>query len=259
MKTGTRFVILDGKRDENNIKNTLLKECDDRGFIYDENNPEIAFVIGGDGTFLRAIHKYIDIVNDIKFIGIRSGSLGFFYDFIEEDIKTIFFALDNDDYLIDSHHLIECDFSNKKIYAVNEIRFENPFHTLVNKVKIDGYELETFHGNGLLICNELGSSAYNKSLGGSLISHNLKLLELTEISTIQNNAYRSLGSSLISPRETIFTFEGNFSSLVIGYDHLTCETDGANLITVKSSKKELHIIYLKDHNYLKSIKRSFIK
>ncbi len=240
------------------IKGRLLEEIGHRHYLLDEENPQYIFVVGGDGTFLRAIHHYIDKLDSVKFIGIMCGTLGFFYDFKEEDIPHIFDVLEKEEYSLEEHQLLECDLGNKKLFAVNEVRFENPFHTLVCSVKVNDIELEKFHGNGLLVCSSLGSTAYNKSLGGAVISRNTDLLELTEISTIQNNVYRSLGSPLILNKDAVISFEGNFDGVTIGYDHLSVPFDTVSM-KVHLSDKKLTILYPKDFNYLKPIKRSFIK
>ena len=246
-------------KDVSGVVSSLLKACELYNVTIDEKDPDVVFVLGGDGTFLKAVHHYLDRLETVKFVGVRCGTLGFFYDFDPEDISYLVELLASGYYLEESHHLMECDLSDKTIYALNEIRFENPFHTLVCSVSINGEHLEKFHGNGLLVCSELGSTAYNKSLGGAVIYRGLGVLQLTEISTIQNNIYRSLGSSFILPKDTVFTFEGDFTNVVIGYDHLTCECQGVNTFKVQASDKCVHIIYDKNHSSLTSIKRSFIK
>lgn len=239
--------------------NELLKECNEHGFTLDEENPEIVFVLGGDGTFLKAVHHYIDRLDRIKFAGIRCGTLGYFYNYSPDDAFFLAEMIAKKVYSEESHKLVECDLGDRIIYAVNEIRFENPFHSLVCSVSVNGKELEKFHGNGLLVCSELGSTAYNKSLGGAVIYRDLNVLQLTEISTIQNNIYRSLGSSLILPNDAILTFEGDFTNVVIGYDHLTCECKGVNTFNVRLSNKEVRMITDKGNNPLFPLKRSFIK
>ena len=246
-------------KDVSGVVNNLLKACKLYDLIYDNEDPDFVFVLGGDGTFLKAVHHYLDKLDKIRFAGIRCGTLGFFYDFDPEDYSLLVELLASGNYLQESHKLIECDLNDKTIYAMNEIRFENPFHTLVCSVSINDEQLEKFHGNGLLVCSELGSTAYNKSLGGAVIHRQLNVLQLTEISTIQNNLYRSLGSSFVLPNDTVFTFEGDFTNVVIGYDHLTCECQGVNTFKVRSSEKMVHIIYDKNHSALTALKRSFIK
>lgn len=246
-------------KDVSGVVNNLIKECAHHNISFDEENPDVVFVLGGDGTFLKAVHHYLDKLDKVIFAGIRCGTLGFFYSYDPDDVSLLVELISMKLYSEESHHLIECDLSEKTIFAVNEIRFENPFHTLVCTVSVNGQELEKFHGNGLLVCSELGSTAYNKSLGGAVIHRNLDVLQLTEISTIQNNLYRSLGSSFIVPSDTVFTFEGDFTNVVIGYDHLTCKCDGLNTFKVRTSDKCVRIVTNKNLNPLSAIKRSFIK
>lgn len=241
------------------LNNEIISLCQKSGLVLDYDNPDIVFVVGGDGTFLRAVHQYMDRLEQISFIGVRSGSLGFYYDFAKEELPELVSMLAKKELVKSEHHLIECELNGKIIYAINEIRFENPFHTLVCKVKINGEELETFHGNGLLVCNELGSTAYNKSLSGAVITHDLHLLQLTEISTIQNNAYRSLGSSLILNENTVCSFEGNFHKTVIGYDHLTCDSNQTDVINVYTSKKKVTFLHHPNRSNIETLKRSFVK
>ena len=47
-------------------------------YVIDETSPEVVITIGGDGTFLRACHHYLSIIDQITFIGIHTGTLGFF-------------------------------------------------------------------------------------------------------------------------------------------------------------------------------------
>ena len=41
--------------------------------------------IGGDGTLLYAVQKYLDLLDDVNFVGIHTGTLGFFTDYTEEE------------------------------------------------------------------------------------------------------------------------------------------------------------------------------
>ena len=246
-------------KDVNYVEKLILESAYKNGFSLDEQNPDFVFVLGGDGTFLRAVHQYMDVIDNVKLVGIRCGTLGFFYEFEVGDIKHVFDLIISGKYFEREHRLIECKLNSKTIYAINEIRFENPFHTLVCDVKLNGEELETFHGNGLLVCNELGSSAYNKSIGGSVIAHDLDLIQLTEISTIQNNSFRSLGSPIILKPDTVISFSGNFYNVIVGYDHLTCNPNGANEFLVTGSNKKVHLVYDSEYSSINNLRRSFIK
>lgn len=251
-------------KDENSsIIEKIKKEASKRGITFDNKSPDIVFSVGGDGTFLRAVHEYIEHLDTIEFIGINSGSLGFFYDFTENDISHIFDLLCEKKYHSKKHLLLKgvATFKNstETIYALNEIKIENPFHTFICKVLINKEELETFRGNGLIVSSTLGSSAYNKSLGGALIDSDLNVLELTEIAGISNNIYRSLDSSLVIKGDKVITFSGEMSKAVIGYDHLDITKDNPlTKLEVCYSDKTVKIIYSENHSYINKIRKSFV-
>ena len=238
----------------------LLKQ---EGFEIDDENPNVVITIGGDGTFLRAVHHYIDRVNDILFVGINAGHLGFFMEVSVEDIEPFIKSLKEKTYRYTSHALlhtlIKSAVGNYDFYAVNEIRIENPFHTLIAEVKINDEMLETFRGNGLVVSSSLGSSAYNKSLGGAVVDNSLDIMELTEIATIQNTIYHSLGSSLVLSKDKKIEFSGNFNDVVVGYDFETFSLTKATSLLIELSDKRLSIIRYKNSNNIVKLRESFIK
>ena len=245
------------------VADIIVDEALKNGFELDDDNPDVVFSVGGDGTFLKTVHKYIAKLDKILFVGINSGSLGFFYEFSKEDISLIFERLANKSYKIKEHALLKglATYKNSKeeIFALNEIRMENPFHTLIADVFINGEELETFRGNGLIVSSTSGSSAYNKSLGGALIDHDIDALELTEVAGLSNNVYRSLGSSLVIKGDKKISLSCKDSNAVVGYDHLNIKKDDELLkLDVCYSERKVKIIYSEDHSYVQKIRKSFV-
>lgn len=229
------------------------------GFDYDEINPDIVFFVGGDGTLLRAVNKYINIIDRIEFIGINEGELGFLYDFEENDLENIFECIKNQKLSVSSHRLLKGEFDGNVVYALNEIRLENPFYTLVCNAYINDKFLEKFHGTGMLVCSTLGSSAYNKSLNGALIDHSLEILQLSEIAPIENNVYRSLGSSLVLSNGSVIRLNGTFEKAIVGYDHLYTPIEKSEELVISLSDKKVNIVRKPNTDFIDKISRSFVK
>ena len=244
--------------EETDIDTYLISKINEYGFDFDNDDPDVVIFVGGDGTFLRAVNEYLDNINNICFVGINEGTLGYYADYVIDEIDNLLTLIASEDYNVDSRQLIEAEIGLDKIYAVNEIRIENPFHTLISKVYIDDKYFESFRGNGLSICSSSGSSAYNKSLGGAVVSNKLQTLQLTEIAPINNRVYRSINSSIILSKEETITLEGNFQEVVLGYDFLTtsCNSDK---IVLKLSDKCVNIITNNDYSYVDKIHEKFIK
>ena len=251
------------KNENKEIISLIEEEIHNYGYVLDNKNPDVVFSIGGDGTFLRAIHQYVDQLDSICFIGINSGSLGFLYDFTKDEIPEIFKKLSEGKCNVKEYPLLQGVASYKgskeTIYALNEIRIENPFHTLISDVIVGEDKLETYRGNGLIVSSSLGSSAYNKSLGGALIEPDLCALELTEVAGIQNNAFKSLGSSLIIKGDKVIAFKGELTNSVVGYDYLNIQkNDTLEKLEVSYSNKKVKIIYSDNHSYIQRVRKSFV-
>ncbi len=249
-------------KDNHQITSILENKIYENGHVIDNEHPDLVFFIGGDGTFLRVVQKYIDELDHILFVGLKTGSLGFFYDFNEKDLDSLFIKLANKEYvvkefpLLRGHAIYEND--EKEFYAVNEIRLENPFRTLISNVSINDELLEVFRGNGLIVSSCLGSSAYNKSLGGALIDHDLASLQLTEIASIQNNSYRSINSPLVLAKDKTITFTGDFEEAFVGYDYLSINQDNLLSLNISLSDKKVRLLYHRDHSFIRTLRKSFV-
>ena len=88
-----------------------------------------------------------------------------------------------------------------KARALNEVAIKRIEKTMVADVIIDKVKLERFRGDGISVSTPTGSTAYNKSLGGAILHPTMEAMQLTEISSLNNRVYRTLGSSVIVPKK----------------------------------------------------------
>lgn len=268
-KTTNKSVAIFSVNQEPEIQNIveLLQKNLQKRDIFDNSNPSHVIFVGGDGTLLRAIQHYIDDVDHLTFIGVHAGRLGFFCRYSAAEIDLIIEQILTDDLRVLKNHLIEGTFHfrsghTQSIFALNEIRIENPFHTLNMQVLIDDELLENFYGNGLSVCSSLGSTAYNKSLGGAVLDEGLELLELSEIATIKNREYVSLGSPLVLGKNRTITFKGNFKNAIVGFDHRTQaldNNDDYDSLTVKLSNHHINLAVQQGHTFVAQLRKGFLK
>jgi NAD+ kinase len=245
------------------IETKLKTKLNLAGHLYHEEKPELLIFVGGDGTFLRSIQTYLHLLNSIIFVGIHTGTLGFFCEFHDSQINDLIKAIPTMKRTSAAYSLVELTLIGKtkrSFYAVNEVRVENPFHTFVTDVFIDNQALQTFRGTGLIVASTLGSSAYNKSLGGALVDVTNPSLQLTEMATIQNNAYRSLGSSLVLDAKRTISFRGDFKKAIFGYDYLLVNTDETvDEVRVSLSNKTFKLYHQKQTPFFDTLKKTFVK
>jgi NAD+ kinase len=246
------------------VKTKLEIKLSEGGYFEDQLNPNVIFFVGGDGTFLRSIQQHLSILDHTIFVGVHTGTLGFFCEYAKDQVELIVKEMKMIQKKSNRYPLleivIETQHQSFRYYAVNEIRVENPFHTLVTHVAIDKMPFQTFRGTGLIVSSTLGSSAYNKSLGGALIDVRIPTLQLTEMATIQNNVYRSLGSSLVLDEHRVLTFTGDFKQAIFGYDYMIADLkEEVKAVHVKISEKQFSLYHQKQHSYFETIKKTFVK
>ncbi|MED1915009.1 NAD kinase [Brevibacillus sp. DP1.3A] len=165
--------------------------------------PDMVLSIGGDGTLLEAVHQY---GIEPSYVGIHTGHLGFYADWRPEELDEFVERLMNDEPLIAEYPTVQCRISTRdgkqyEKWALNEMVLRNAnLSTLVSCVYINGDELETFRGDGLIVSSPSGSTAYNKAVDGAIVHPSIEAIQLSEIASINNQAYRTINSSLVLPK-----------------------------------------------------------
>lgn len=243
---------------ERKLKGTLLKE----NWVFDDKNPEIVFTIGGDGTFLHAVHKYLNKLSKINFVGIHSGTLGFYTDYEADEIDVAINDILYNHPKIDEIRMLKIETKNgtldKSLYALNEARVENIIKTQTIHVTINGEYLEMFRGNGLCVSAQAGSTAYNRSIFGAVMSVGIEGLQLTEISGIHHKASRSLGSPLIVSSKSRICFKNDsFEKAVLLYDYKHLPLDDVREIHISLSNKKVKIARFRPTSYIRRLQSLF--
>lgn len=251
-----KYAIFSRKQDEitlgiiDEIKKNIKLE-------YDEANPDIVITVGGDGTIIRAVNKYINIVDKVIFFGVKTGHLGFYTNFTKDSIKDLIDIINNNKFEIETHSLLEWETNKYKGLAINEITIINPTSTQIVDVFIDNEKFETVRGTGLCISTPNGSTAFNKSLDGPVVDHSLECIILNEIASINSNAYRSLNSPLVL--STNHKLELKFSNAnFLTSDHLKFELDGVDYVKCILSKKKVKFGKMYNTLFIDRIKKAFL-
>ena len=244
-------------------KSSIGSKLKENGHIPDEYNPEFVFSVGGDGTILRTIHKYIKIIDKIYIIGINFGRLGFYTDFDEQDIPDLINAIETKSFKYNEYHLLEyllkSKIGYKKGYGLNEVAIINPIHTQIIDVYIDEIHFETFRGTGLIVSTPTGSTAYNKSLGGSIIDPKIKAMQLTEIAPINNRVYKALSSPIVLSNDSIVKLKSDFSNASFTFDGIYDEFKDVEEAVIRLSDIKVKFITGDKTNFWDRVKLSFLE
>ncbi|MGN0254494.1 MAG: NAD(+)/NADH kinase [Chordicoccus sp.] len=233
---------------------TALAAC---GFQEEPNHPDGVIVIGGDGTFLLAVHQYMNILNETVFIGVHSGTLGFYMDYRDTEIGEFLTDVIPGSLPVEEYPILEAQAGQQTFYAVNEIRIENPLRTQNLNLYLDDVPFEKFRGTGLCICTQLGSTAFNRSLGGAVLQKGLPLFEITEMAGIHHSQFHSLGAPfVISDNTNVRLDSDNFEGAIIGADADVAQLSGCGEVRIrKSEEKVLRILRGRKISYFERLAR----
>ena len=222
------------------LKERLDRILSEQGYTCDEVCPETVLVIGGDGTFIYAVHKYIDKLDKVRFFGIHTGTLGFYTDYRDTDFEQFTADFVHGRVTEYSYPILEGKTEHETFYGINEIRVENAVRTQEMNVYLDNSLFEIYRGTGMCVSTQLGSTAYNRSVGGAVIQEGLNLIQMTEIAGIHHSKYRSLNSPFVMAGDTEIAFTAkSFEGAMLGADSEVFPLDNARriMISVSDSKR----------------------
>lgn len=260
------FAIMSkGDRKSDALKDRLQHILVDFGLNYNEENPELVISVGGDGTFLEAFHTYIDSLESTAFMGIHTGHLGFYADWVPEEAEKLIIEIAKNPFQVIEYPLLDVTIYPKsggkvdRFLALNECAIKTAEGSVVFDVNIKGELFETFRGDGLCISTPSGSTAYNKALGGAIIHPSLPSIQVTEMASINNRVFRTIGSPLILPKhhpcELVPVYDKSF---LITVDHLSKEYDNVKSIECRVADEKIRFARFRPFPFWKRVHDSFI-
>ena len=215
---------------------------------------EIALVIGGDGTFLRAARYVLDAGTFLY--GINLGHLGFLSsgkpDSAEEDLENIL----NDRYTILKRRLLHCILYRDgaplhTLYALNDIVLsKNAIARLLHiEVRFDDRFFGVLPADGVIVSSPTGSTAYALSAGGPIIPPHLDSMLLAPLCahTLYSRPLMAAATDRISLiprgsyRDITLTQDGQLGYEVLPGDRMDIELD---------RDKGIHTIAMPDRTFL---------
>ena len=188
--------IFDKTKQSQSLKKSLRKH---------KNHPikksDIIVVAGGDGFMIRTIKKYYK--TEKPFYGVNCGTIGFLMN--KRQIVDLDKRIKNSKKFIIHPLQIQIQNSNgkkSKILAINEISLlRQSKQTAILKLKVNkNILIKKLIGDGILVSTPAGTTAYNLSVYGPILSLNSKKLAITPISPFRPRRWKG---KIISDRSNI--------------------------------------------------------
>lgn len=227
--------------------------------ITEPDNADIIVSFGGDGTFLRAARKFGPLGHTL--LGVNAGRLGYITAASADDFEAIAKALASGNFNVECRSMLKVDTSedvgDAALVALNEVALlkRDSASMISSIVSLDGHDLATYVGDGLIISTPTGSTGYNLSVGGPILepsapifvispiaAHSLSLrpLVVADSSTISITTYSRSGSYLLS----------------VDGESVTMPTESH--ISVGIAPFRLKVAYLPDYHFADVLRRKLL-
>lgn len=164
------------------LANCLSEECR----IDTLRQADFAVVFGGDGTILGAARLLCE--SKVPVIGVNVGKLGFLAEFSVEELESHFDRICQERALMEQRMVLRCQvYRGDEMLitgkAVNDVVISagEPFNMIEFKIEVNGQPLTSCFGDGVIVSTPTGSTAYNLSAGGPILTANLSAIVITPI------------------------------------------------------------------------------
>ena len=184
---------------------------------------DVMVALGGDGTFLHGAKLVAD--HDVPLLGLNLGSLGFLTPYaVEEASAALADAAEGRLPVEERMRLLVTlrakDRPAESQSALNEavINQREVARLMDLQANTNGDTITTYKADGLILCTPTGSTAYNLSAGGPILSPDLDAIVLTPICphTLSNRplvvrADKGVAVTNVSPYLGVVTVDGHWS------------------------------------------------
>ena len=218
---------------------------------------DIAVVLGGDGSILRAA-KFMG-QHQIPVVGVNLGKLGFLADLLPQDFVQCFPEICCGQFRVVDHLMFQCRVLRGKEVLHDELGLNEmailagpPFSMLHVDLYVDGEWATTYSCDGLIISTPVGSTAHSLSAGGPILRKSLQGFVISPISPhtltvrpVVDSADRSYEVAVRDPNAT--------TSVVID-GRTICELTSQDRVRVERAESTFQLVEVKGRNYYRTLR-----
>lgn len=168
------------------LKGKLVRIVGNAKTIREEDQIQMAIVLGGDGTMIQASKELAPY--QIPILGVNLGTLGFLTEIEKNNMMVVMDEVMADDFRVQKRICLSGNAvigGEKKPLglAVNDfIIGKRGFGRIITMSVFVGDELvDNYVADGILIATPTGSTAYNLSAGGPILSPQMEAIIITPI------------------------------------------------------------------------------
>lgn len=216
---------------------------------------EAIVVLGGDGLMMRAANAY----PDIPILGINFGKVGFLALVEQQDWQGALTSLTEGTYEIETSSTLEATLHRgdrviDQGWAINDVVIRSGNRMLDIEVYIDGYFVNTYPGDGMIVSTARGSTAYCMAAGGPILTAGVRGYAIVPIS-----CHSPIRTPMVASEEAKI-------ELLVANDHVgTLILDGRSLIgvhkgdvyTIRRGKHTFQLVKVGATDFYQAVREKF--
>ncbi len=242
-------IISDKNLKSQKIKNSLIRKLNK----YESSKSNVVIVIGGDGFMLKTLKKHKR--SEKFFYGINSGNYGFLMNKFSSK-KIINNLLRSNVISISPLEMVVKNSKNqvRKYLAINEVSILRQSRQAASLSIRHGSKqvIKKLVSDGVLVSTPAGSTAYNLSVHGPILSLNSKKLSISPISPFRPRRWKG---KVVSHKSKIIIKNLNPKKRPISAVADNIEVRNAKNIIVKTNQNiKFNLMYDKNRSLQKKIK-----
>ncbi|MGC4193317.1 MAG: NAD(+)/NADH kinase [Thermomicrobiales bacterium] len=212
-------------------------------------------VLGGDGLMMRAANNF----PDVPLLGINFGKVGFLALVEQQDWELAMAALVAGEFTIEesstlSATLLRHGTREDQGWAINDVVIRSGNRMIDIELYIDGYWVNTYPGDGMIVSTPRGSTAYCMAAGGPILTAGVRGFAVVPI-----NCHSPIRTPMIASEDV--TIE-----LVLTNDHdaqltldgrSTVDLGLGDTVTIRRGKHTFQLVKIGSHNFYEAVRTKF--
>jgi NAD+ kinase len=220
------------------------------------DDADLAVVLGGDGTMLRALQRFLH--SPVPVLGVNFGRVGFLASIPGDELETGLERAFAGDYRVLEVPAIEATVGGERRVAVNDVVVHSSQLGRMVELAwaVGGEDLGSLACDGIVSCAPSGSTAYNLSNGGPVLVWGIDAMAVTFVAPHSLHA-----RPLVVPRSVSLTVRNltpdvPAAVLVDGHVFVELERDGD--VEIRLADERSLLATLPEVTFFRRYRESFV-
>jgi len=218
---------------------------------------DLAVVVGGDGSMLRAAHQMGRRQRPV--LGVNLGKLGFLADLSPDEFVNELATICQGRLPVVEHLMYECSVVRggqvvHRRLGLNEVTVHAgpPFTILDVDLYVDSELVTTYSCDGLIVSTPIGSTAHSLSAGGPILRQDLQAFVILPISphTLTNRP-------VVDSAERVYEMvvpEPHAGTTIVTDGRVVCQAEPGDRVRVERSEARFKLVALPGHSYYRTLR-----